>query len=31
MSKKAFKRGVGGLYKARKIVIDEGGIRLAGS
>jgi uncharacterized protein len=28
MSKKAFKRGVGGLYKARKIVIDEGGIRL---
>lgn len=31
MSKKAFKRGVGGLYKARKIVIDEDGIRLAGS
>jgi predicted RNA-binding protein (virulence factor B family) len=30
MSKKAFKRGVGGLYKARKIVIDEGRIRLAG-
>jgi uncharacterized protein len=28
MSKKAFKRGVGGLYKARKIVIDEDGIRL---
>jgi uncharacterized protein len=30
MSKKAFKRGVGVLYKARKIVIEEGGIRLAG-
>jgi predicted RNA-binding protein (virulence factor B family) len=29
MSKKAFKRGVGGLYKARKIVIEDGGIRLA--
>lgn len=28
MSKKAFKRGVGGLYKARRIVIDEDGIRL---
>jgi len=28
MSKKAFKRGIGGLYKARKIVIEEGGIRL---
>jgi len=28
MSKKAFKRGVGGLYKARKIVIEDGGIRL---
>ena len=31
MSKKAFKRGVGGLYKARKIVIEEGGIRLVGA
>ena len=31
MSKKAFKRGVGGLYKARKIVIEEDGIRLVGS
>jgi uncharacterized protein len=31
MSKKAFKRGVGGLYKARKIVIEAGGIRLVGS
>jgi predicted RNA-binding protein (virulence factor B family) len=30
MSKKAFKRGVGGLYKAKKIVIEEGGIRLVG-
>jgi predicted RNA-binding protein (virulence factor B family) len=28
MSKKAFKRGVGGLYKARRIAIDEHGIRL---
>ena len=28
MSKKAFKRGVGGLYKARKIAIEAGGIRL---
>lgn len=28
MSKKAFKRGVGGLYKARRIVIDERGISL---
>lgn len=28
MSKKAFKRGVGGLYKAKRIVIDEHGIRL---
>lgn len=28
ISKKAFKRGVGGLYKARKIVIEDGGIRL---
>lgn len=28
MSKKAFKRGIGGLYKARKIVIDDDGIRL---
>ncbi len=28
MSKKAFKRGVGGLYKARKIAIEDGGIRL---
>lgn len=28
ISKKAFKRGVGGLYKARRIVIDEHGIRL---
>jgi uncharacterized protein len=27
ISKKAFKRGVGGLYKARKIVIEDGGIR----
>lgn len=31
MSKKAFKRGVGGLFKARKIVIEEDGIRLVGS
>ncbi len=28
MSKKAFKRGVGGLYKAEKIAIDQQGIRL---
>ena len=28
ISKKAFKRGVGGLYKARKIVIEDDGIRL---
>lgn len=28
MSKKAFKRGVGGLYKARKITIDAQGIAL---
>ncbi len=28
MSKKAFKRGVGGLYKARRIVMDERGISL---
>ncbi len=28
MSKKAFKRGTGSLYKARKIVIDERGISL---
>lgn len=28
MSKKAFKRGVGGLYKARRIVVDDQGIRL---
>jgi len=28
MSKKAFKRGAGGLYKAKRIVIDENGIRL---
>ncbi len=29
MSKKAFKRGVGGLYKARRIVLQDGGIALA--
>jgi len=28
MSKKAFKRGVGGLYKARRIVLEDDGIRL---
>lgn len=28
MSKKAFKRGAGGLYKAKRIVIDERGITL---
>ena len=28
ISKKAFKRAVGSLYKARKIMIEEGGIRL---
>ncbi len=28
LSKKAFKRGAGGLYKARKISIDDDGIRL---
>ena len=28
ISKKAFKRGVGGLYKARRIVLEDGGIRL---
>jgi predicted RNA-binding protein (virulence factor B family) len=28
LSKKAFKRGAGGLYKARRITIDEEGIRL---
>lgn len=28
MSKKAFKRGVGGLYKARRITIDDQGITL---
>ena len=27
ISKKAFKRGVGGLYKARKITIEADGIR----
>jgi len=27
MSKKAFKRAVGGLYKAKKVVIEEGGVR----
>ncbi|MEM7154512.1 MAG: S1-like domain-containing RNA-binding protein [Myxococcota bacterium] len=30
MSKKAFKRGVGGLYKARRIRLVEGGISLVG-
>ncbi len=29
MSKKAFKKAVGGLYKARKLVLQEGGIALA--
>ena len=29
MSKKAFKRGVGGLYKARRIVLRDDGIALA--
>jgi len=29
MSKKAFKRGVGGLYKARRIVLHEGSIAVA--
>ncbi len=29
MSKKAFKRGIGGLYKARKIVLQDRGIALA--
>jgi predicted RNA-binding protein (virulence factor B family) len=28
MSKKAFKRAVGRLYRARKVVIEEGGVRL---
>lgn len=29
MSKKAFKRGIGGLYKARKIVLSDGAIALS--
>ncbi|HAS47254.1 MAG TPA: GntR family transcriptional regulator, partial [Microscillaceae bacterium] len=29
MSKKVFKKAIGGLYKERKIVIEAGGIRLA--
>jgi predicted RNA-binding protein (virulence factor B family) len=29
VSKKVFKQSIGGLYKQRKIVIDEHGIRLA--
>jgi predicted RNA-binding protein (virulence factor B family) len=29
MSKKSFKRDLGHLYKERKIVIEENGIRLA--
>lgn len=28
LSKKVFKRGAGGLYKSRKITIEDGGIRL---
>jgi hypothetical protein len=28
LSKKAFKRAVGGLYKARKVKLEENGIRL---
>jgi predicted RNA-binding protein (virulence factor B family) len=28
MSKKAFKKAVGALYKERKIVIEEDGIKL---
>jgi predicted RNA-binding protein (virulence factor B family) len=30
VSKKVFKQAIGGLYKQRRIVIEEGGIRLAG-
>ncbi len=30
VSKKVFKQAIGGLYKQRKIVIEEGGIRLVG-
>ena len=29
MSKKVFKKAIGGLYKSRKIVIEEGGIKLS--
>ena len=29
LSKKAFKRAIGGLYRDKKIVLEEGGIRLA--
>lgn len=28
ISKKAFKRGVGGLYKAKRVTLEDGGIRL---
>ena len=28
MSKKAFKRALGGLYKARRVALEEGGVRL---
>jgi predicted RNA-binding protein (virulence factor B family) len=28
VSKKVFKQAIGGLYKQRRIVIEEGGIRL---
>jgi len=31
MSKKAFKRGVGALYRARKITIEPDGIRWSAS